>query len=430
MNKVILTTSPQNNILLLQSFYACIIITTLLLLSSISNAAYSNYNSILIGERAAGMGGAFTALSGDPAACSFYNPATLARMEGSSLSAAVSVYNKYETNFGEARDFTGAPLRINQGSFIPVPTSSGSVYSFRNFAFGLSIVIPDSQTFNGEVNSSDTNVSLLNIQDESLWVGGNLALNINEELAIGLTMYYTSRNYSRSVTDRLITGAETSITNTEKTLSNNSLIYILGNYYQIDKNWQLGFSHRFSALEISGHGTYFDSEVATTGAPPSTDENGILSETRIPSKTTIGLAYEQTKKLTVSMDISYFGNERYYDLEGSFGDLIIHKPTWNLNLGTEYQLKSWLGLRFGIYTNFSSAPEIPDNVTERRPDHIDMLGFSANAAIYTSSQSSLTIGGYYNGGRGHSTQRVSGAIKKVSASLQTFTLLIGTTFRL
>ena len=76
-------------------------------------ASFANYNSVLIGERAAGMGGAFTALSNDPAGCSFYNPATLTRMKGNKLSASVNLFNKYDTSFGDQSDFGSAALRVN-----------------------------------------------------------------------------------------------------------------------------------------------------------------------------------------------------------------------------------------------------------------------------------------------------------------------------
>ena len=45
------------------------------LASATANAAYSNYNSVLIGSQAAGMGGAYTALYQDSSAVAFYNPA-------------------------------------------------------------------------------------------------------------------------------------------------------------------------------------------------------------------------------------------------------------------------------------------------------------------------------------------------------------------
>src|SRR5690606_38172936 len=66
-------------------------VLTLFLLPSVGNAAFDNYNSVLLGERAAGMGGAFTAMTEDPAAAPFYNPATISRMEGTSLSTSASL---------------------------------------------------------------------------------------------------------------------------------------------------------------------------------------------------------------------------------------------------------------------------------------------------------------------------------------------------
>lgn len=407
-----------------------IVVFSIFFICQQSLAAFANYNSILIGERAAGMGGAYTALSGDPSACSFYNPANLARMEGTTLSAAINVYNKYETRFGDDDDFASAPLRVHQGSFIPVPTSSGSVYTFRNFAFGLSILVPDFQTYNGEVRSLGENVSLLNIEDKSLWVGGTIALNFTENLSLGLTMYYTSRNYSRSVVDRVEQGQVTRLTNIEKTLTNNSLIYVLGTAYQISPRWKLGFSHRFSSLEISGHGTYFSTHVATDGGLEGSNRNRLLSETRVPSKTTVGLAYEKENDQTWSLDVSYYGSEDYFDLEGIYGDRIINKPIINLNIGGEYYVKEWLSFRGGIYTNFSSAPHISEFANSWQQERINMWGFSANIAIFTSPNSSITLGGYYTGGKGHSTQYISEKIERITTSSQTFTLLVGTTFRL
>jgi len=51
--------------------------------------AFSNYNSILIGDQAAGMGGAYTAMSSDASAVSFYNPAGLAFLKGHSFSGSI-----------------------------------------------------------------------------------------------------------------------------------------------------------------------------------------------------------------------------------------------------------------------------------------------------------------------------------------------------
>src|SRR4051812_44004669 len=92
-----------------------------LVITSTAFAAFSNYNTILIGDRAAGMGGAFTALTEDTGAAAFYNPASIIRMKGASLSASVSVYNKYDTRYGSQADYNKAPLRINRGFFKGLP---------------------------------------------------------------------------------------------------------------------------------------------------------------------------------------------------------------------------------------------------------------------------------------------------------------------
>ena len=234
-----------------------------------SHAAYSNYNSILIGERAAGMGGAFTALSDDASACSFYNPAAIARMEGASLSATANVYAKFDTSFGDQSELSSAPLRLNQGSIVPIPASSGSVYTFRNFAAGISIIFPDTELYAGEIRSTSDSTSTLNLRDQSLWVGGSLALNLTDQDAIGLSIYYTSRTFTRTLIDRIDPGTgDPNVTTEESFFSNNSLIYILGYWRELNPNWSLGASVRVPSVEINGRGTFFRSTVLQTHTSP------------------------------------------------------------------------------------------------------------------------------------------------------------------
>ncbi|MBI5193355.1 MAG: hypothetical protein HZA08_07955 [Nitrospirae bacterium] len=72
-------------------------------LSSISYADEYHYNNIIIGDRAAGMGGAYTAVSDDPSGL-FYNPAGIVFAYGRSLSGGAhayhSVHKKYKDVLG------------------------------------------------------------------------------------------------------------------------------------------------------------------------------------------------------------------------------------------------------------------------------------------------------------------------------------------
>lgn len=394
-------------------------------------SGFSNYNSILIGDMAAGMGGAFTGLTGDPSACSFYNPATLSRMRGTSLSATANAYHKFDSVYGGQRDTLGAGGRINRGSFRSIPASAGSVAAFGPFALGLSVIVPDYDFFSGPISRPTGQDVNLNVQDESLWIGGNFAVNLSQESSVGLTVYYTSRFYQKQLVDntRTANGFANLITE-EKTFDNNSLVYMLGYYHRFNPNWTSGMSLRFPSIEVHGRGTYYLSEIntQTQTIPTTTIESEIPSESRIPMKVGWGVAYQELGRHTVALDVTYYAPEKYYDLDNLRGrSLVSHKDTWNAALGLELYLKHWLRWRSGIYTNFSSHPEIKD-LDERRSDHIDMWGASSNFGIFTSDKVSFTIGGYFTGGSGHSVERLNNQLVKIDKSQQVFALLIGSAY--
>lgn len=397
---------------------------------SFAFADFGNYNSVLIGEEAAGMGGTYTAFVGDPAASPFYNPASLARMVGNTLSAAVSVYHKYDTKYGDLGDFTQAPLRVNRGAIVPLPAASGTAYTFHNFAFGLSIVFPDFDYYTGDIRNTSTNTSYLSLRDESLWVGGSLALNTTEKESIGLTMYYTSRSYSRSVLDQTTSGGVSTQTSSEKYFSQNSLVYILGWRHQFDDRWSVGASYRFSSLPISGRGSYFATQISSGGGPITpTSQSNLDAETVIPSALRVGVGYDFPKVWKLGLDLQLYGQTKYIDLKDSVGgDIIEHQPILNASLGGGYFIRHWLAVRAGVYSNFSSHKEIPDNPSRRLGEHIDMWGFSTHFAIFTSELTSVTLGGYYSGGKGYSVQQADQSLQKISKSQQIFSFLVGTSF--
>ncbi len=368
-----------------------------------------NYNSVLLGERAAGMGGAFTAMTGDPAACSYYNPATLALMEGTSFSASANLYNKYDTSFSNAGNLSDSTLKLNRGSFQGIPSSAGSANAFGTFAVGISIITPDYDIFNGDIslNSDPNATSFVNYKDQSLWVGGNLAINFTPDLSAGITVYYTSRDFQRATADQTVVGSTTKFTYEEKVFTSNNVVYILGSYYRISPRFALGLSMRLPSIQLSGDGSYFHSvlDTSVSGKTTITSQKNIASLTHIPMKLAAGIAYEVPKVIAIAFDVTGYGADSYRDLaDPNAGDQISFRQVINYSLGAEYYLRNWLALRSGVFTNFSSHEEITD-VPQRQGDHIDMLGFSANVGFFT-GKTSISLGGYFTGGRGESTQEV------------------------
>lgn len=397
-------------------------------LTDASLAAFTNYHSIMLGDRAGGMGGAYTALTEDTAASAYYNPATLARLEGSSLSTAVSLFNKYDVKYGDQESLDEAIFRINKGSIVSIPAASGIFANFRNFSAGLSIVIPDFQVFGGDVYSSGEDSTFLRIDDQSLWVGGAFAFNITEKQAVGISAYYTSQTYTRSLMNRYDTGSEIVVYNEEKTYSTNSFVYILGHYHELTPKWRLGTSYRFRAIPVAGEASYMQSRVGTvSGALPVVQKNDIKVETRIPDKLSVGVAFTDPRELTISLDLSYYGSNNYTDLEND-GDRIVQNEIINVAFGYEKYLEPWLALRLGLFTDFASSPEIPEAPDRRYQDHVDKFGFSANLGIHTTKHTIISLGGYYLGGKGHASERIGANFQRLEKTDHMFSFLVGSSY--
>lgn len=406
----------------------CFLLT--LLISSNLYASYTNFNTILIGERAAGMGGASTAMVNDPAASSYYNPATLSRVEGSSLSAAVNLYSKFDTNYSDKSDLDDSILKVNRGSIVPIPSASGAVHSFGNFALGLSVLYPHFSNYSGQVKNNDDKTAYINLRDESLWVGGSLAVNTSKQASVGFSFYYTSRTFSKSLTDRFSSGSVSTLITQEKTFTQNSLIYILGYYNELTPKLSLGLSYRFPSLQVDGEGSFNSSTVSSDGSTVEFKENTQMSASSItPAKVNLGLAYK-SKKWTISADLNHTERTVYNDVsESSLQERYDYLPTFNLNLGVEYKFANWLSCRAGAFTNLSATRKIPENPNKKFADHIDMYGTSANCAVFTSHQSSVTLGGYYTGGSGHAVEQIANQLQKIEKNQRMFTFLVATSFK-
>lgn len=387
----------------------------------------------MIGDRAAGLGGAFTSLSEDPSGVIYYNPAGLPRMKGHSLSASVNVYHKYDSKYGKQESFENSVKRINQGSFKSIPAASGSVLSFGHFAFGLSIIVPDSNFYIGEVSNANDNISTLQINDESLWVGVGIGKNATKKTSWGISVYYTSLDSQVNSRDQssLNAGADVKQSVDERSITNNSLLYILGIQHQLTDTWRMGFSYRPNSIEISGKGSYFSSVIDTTGANDGATqsfEKEVNTDQIIPTKISLGLSHSLPGNRTWSFDLVHHGSSVFNDYEDkSYARTIEVRGVTNLHIGYEKQMNPKVKLRLGLYSNLSAHKEVTD-VNSWEPEHVDMWGFSANAAVFTSDKISFTFGGYYNGGSGYSKQLIDGSYQKIKTARNVFSMLVSSAY--
>jgi hypothetical protein len=399
-------------------------------------AIYSNYNSILIGDQASGMGSAYAAMSGDVPASSFYNPAGLAWLSQQSVSASVGIYKKFDTHFGDYEDFTKASLRVNQGFFRSIPSSSGSLIRLKdiapNYNFAFSIVVPDYENFKGDIQNNQTNNSALSFVDESLWVGVSASKKVSKRESYGLSLFYTARNYVRTISDRTFnSGSDSTIYNEDKAFVQNAIVPIFGYQKILAPKWRLGASLRLSSYHVSGTGSFFRSIISTSNSSILVDpmnSNEIRSKGPIPPRLTMGLSFYEADKFTVAADLNIYGKLRYFDLdEESIATLVDQRLTWNGSLGIEVQMRRWLKGRIGWFTNLSPFrdPDLSSNQDVVRK--VDQLGWAANVAL-SQGPITYTFGGYYTGGRGKSLQRVNQQFEVVPVTTQVFTMLVGTAY--
>jgi long-subunit fatty acid transport protein len=413
------------------------LIRRLILITSLSpfsvEAAFFNFNSNLIGEQAAGMGGAYTAMSGDSSSSGFYNPASLVKLTGTDISASATLFNKYDTTYGEGLDVVDAGERVNRGFFRTIPSAIGNVYRFRKWAFGFSIVVPDYDFFAGNIADGPKEQSFLSYTDESLWSGIVGSYKASPSESFGISIYYTARSLNRSTLDRaVLSPTREIITTEEKSLTHNGIIAVLGYLWDINEKWAFGLSARSPVLTIDGQGSFYQSVTDTDNLPSQVIQlRNIKSQTYIPPRYSMGWVYRPNTRLTLALDTHFYTGFGYQDMEfESASDQIEHHNTWNASLGAEYKLK-WpkVNWRMGLFTNNASIREPGFTPTNRTGDHLDMLGFSSNINFLVSDHSSYTVGGFYTGGNGVSVQRAGNQLRRMDKAHHIFSLLISTSYK-
>jgi long-subunit fatty acid transport protein len=408
------------------------LLISIILFSSPAFAAFSNYNSILIGDLVAGMGGAGTAVVGDVAASPFYNPATLGMLSANAFSAAVGVYKKFDILYGEEEDLTKAPLRVSQGYFRSIPSSTGSAIQIKDSVIALSIIVPDYETFKGDLYNKGENITTLSFTDESLWAGLSFGHQISENEGVGVSVYYTARNFTRSVNDRSFSGAnDNTIFYSERNKQDNNIVTIFGYFRRLNDQWATGFSFRPRSLTVASKLSVYETTTTTTGGTVSQDTINKPqqdSEAVIPGRLAWGLTYEPNETFLFSGDLTFHEGVTYEEASIPVISMEIdHKPTWNVALGMQAKLKDWLKVRTGLYTDMSSHPD-PKTINRYQEDHVDMYGFSANLDFVAGNKIGYTFGGYYTGGKGLSRQRLNQNFETVTKTEHIFTMLLGTSF--
>lgn len=351
-----------------------------------------HYRNILVGERASGMGGAYTAVSDSPAGL-YYNPAGVVYAAGGSITASVSTYDYISKSYG--RGLSGLN-DWNRRSTNFVPSFFGVLRPVGNGVLGISYAMPDAVTedqdleFQDSANSIRRYVVNFNNQDRTFQIGPSYARRLNDELSVGASVYfhYREREWISNQLTELTSGLY-QMNNTYFQTNEYGYKPVLGVMWSPLDKWSFGAS----VSKVTIYEGKADSQVTTRSTD--NDLTFVKSATedkrKHPLNVTLGAAYFYSPAFMISADAAYY--EKFTD--PIYGE---RESVVNLSIGGEYYLNPAIALRAGVFTDYANTPDLVAGQSNQ-PEHVDYLGLSFSVTHFTRN-SSLSLGCVYRDGDG------------------------------
>ena len=403
----------------------CLLSMGLLSLCLNAYADEFHYNNILIGDRASGMGGAYTAISDDPSGM-FYNPAGIAYAKGNSMSASVNAYHavskKYDGVIG------GNGWKRNSSALLP--NYFGVLQPFGKLKAGFSYAVPDSsqedqdQTFYNLASTIpgvtvDSYVINFNNSDAINNFGPSVATELTDNLSVGLTLYAHKRN-SHLIFNQLVQLSNGSSEWTNQYLETDEwgVRPVVGLMWAPMDKLSVGLSLAKTFVFTS------DTKLQMTGKDTvgtlTRSDQTVGDKREYPYQINAGVAWFPTPELLLSAELSYFTKEDYMML----GVRKTLEQVINGAIGAEYYLNRDWAVRGGFFTNRSNAPDVTVNDTGLT-EKIDLYGGSLTLSHFTRN-TSITAGGSFSYGSGDAHVRDTPAIQNATTS--SWTLFVSSSY--
>jgi long-chain fatty acid transport protein len=406
----------------------------LLLAAAPALADDSHYQNFLAGERAAGMGGAYTAIAHDPSG-TYYNPAGLVDIESSTLSASLNFYGFQQASLEQAFGPNGGDLFNRVGAALnqltAVPGMAGSINGIGakradgtyDQAWALSVMVLDytaanSISFlsaNGQLQSLSTT-----LLDLTTWFGLGYGYRINSDVSVGISANAFYRSYSsrQRTINAVPPSPETGVTQEFALDDINLNVVVIGLAFNFGVLWRvlpklsLGASLSTPTITIFSSGSTDQVQSRGGAAGAGLTEvflSGLSGDTIYPVHMRFGAAYRYNPWTVFAADLSLWAPVNYQLVSGSavtgaqlanFVNDVRRNFTANVNLGAQWLLFRRFPLRTGFFTNFSSAPQVNAG-PEPQLSHIDLYGGTLGFTL-PAEHTETTIGILFSYGQGTS----------------------------
>ncbi len=378
-----------------------------------------HYNNILIGDRASGMGGAYTAVSDDPSGL-YYNPAGVAYSNRNNLSASVNAYNSTAISY---KGVLGGG-NWNRTSSNLLPNFFGVVQPLSKGVVGFSYAVTDSILENQDEHFTNIGtitdfVLNVNNEDNTYKLGPSYAQQITDNLAVGITLYLHMRSSETIVNQQIDISGQPHLSQIGYLQTDETGIEpILGVMWSPMDKLSLGASLRQTSIISSSIKNQLTTDT-TTGFINSTDSRAY------PLELSLGAAYFASDRLLYSADFNYYSKASGQVNTSTDNPLRSKAATWNASAGVEYYVDSSWAFRGGVFTNRANTPTVKSGGTNQ-PEHVDLLGASFSVSRFTRN-SSITAGFAYAQGNGKA-QPISDVTNIYNESANSLTLFLSTSY--
>ncbi len=385
-----------------------------------------HYRNIIVGDRSAGLAGAYTAIA-DDASGLYYNPAGVVYASQPKISGSVNAYDFKTTQYSDINSSGHTWTRTSKGM---VANYFGMVQPLDNkTSVGFSIAIPNyeledqSDAFHNFEGSSSTfltqgqggtnySVSKVNDQlidynneDNTTLAGVSYSKILSDTLSVGVTLYAYMRK--QELTNWQYVKATLTADNNSNTKIYQDSLYQkiqteefglqprLGLMWSPVPKWSLGLMMQKTAIlsQKPESRTQYTQHLCDNrgqscnllNVSSSTIQNNSITpipslkttkDNDLPFETNLGIAYFKNDETLYSFDFSYAAATNIY------------QATWNAAAGVEHFLNATWALRGGVYTNNANTSSTKK---QGMADHVDIIGGAFSVSRYTKS-SNITLG--------------------------------------
>ena len=344
----------------------------------------ANYQNFVIGERAAGMGGAGSALASTLDAC-YYNPAGLGHVEHNTISLSANLYGWQRYN---SEDSLAPGEDASTVSFVSIPSSMSTILDLGpKGAVAFSAFVPNRSSLAVILAFTDSrHFYKASLDDQTLRIGPSAGYRVSPDFTFGVSVFGLYRTYSAF--QNVYKGTDVSAGAGSRDLKYNNLgaLAMLGAQYQPIRNWKLGFTFQTPSVNISGSGE-FHGDYINIGQQEDSDfayADNMDSRNNIPAKMVFGLGWEKAGTAAFGIDVSWHLANSYNRLYGTFdrtGEPAISKyrneAVVDVSIGGEVYVYQRYPIRTGFFTSHSAAPDV-DVHSMDYPAQIDLYGITAS----------------------------------------------------